>query len=192
MLSRQRRRNPQSYHPPMHRNFSDLPEPGLLEHPKGPAAEERRRDLLACVILGVSLYHSPSELANHPQCLAEGNGRNPVPSAPPIDEETGDAPIGQLFQSLFVGLSAPYVRKFDRRAELAPAHRLLAVENERGVSPPFSHSLFFHFAVVLGRNFSPFWVEMEGDAPTSAEDSVMLLHETGEGWPSRGGEGLRG
>ena len=78
-----------------------------------------------------------------------------MPPALPVDEKAGDAPVWKLAQSLFVGLLAPYVGEFRGRAELAPPDCVRAVEDERGVRPPFSHQFLFHRSVCR-RTMSPF------------------------------------
>ncbi len=113
------------------------------------------------VVLWVRLHCPAAPLGNHLQGLVKGGGRNPVTSSLPVDEETGDAPVREILQTLLVGLSAPDIRKFVGRSELAPTNRVLPVEDEGGVRPPFPNAFFLHFAIIPGRHLAPFWVEME-------------------------------
>ncbi len=75
---------------------------------------------------------------------------------------------------------------------MAPTNHVRAVEDERGVRRPFPNAFFLHLAIILGRHLTPFWVEMEGDAPASAENPVVLFHEAGEGRPCLRGKRFRG
>src|SRR3954453_16396596 len=115
----------------------------------------------------------------------EGGGGDPAPAPALADVAAGDAPVRQLGQALLVGGPALDPGHLVRRAELAPAEALVAVEDECGVRGAGTHPLQLPLAMEVCRGVLDASLGMEADAPAAAEDAAVPLDERRERWPRR-------
>src|SRR6185437_3416783 len=74
--------------------------------------------------------------------------------------------------------------------ELAPAHAVVPVENQRRMGVALSDSLFLRGTVV--RRVGPGVFGVEPHAPAPAKDAIVALHQRGERGPRRLVESLHG
>jgi len=116
-----------------------------------------------------------------------GHALTPVPFT---DIAARDPPVWRGRLAFFVRRAALDPGHLVGRAELAPAHAVVAVVHEGGMRPAFSHPALLGGAVVL-------WVRsgvivMEAHAPAAAKDAVVALHQRSERGPRRLIEGPHG
>ena len=178
--------------PPTQGDLARPLEPGLFEHPERAAAEEGVRGSFAGVVLGVSLDRPAPGPGNVSECLAQGERGDPLPSTVAIDEEAGDAPVGRLRPASLVLFSASNVRELIGGSELTPTYGVGAVEDQGCVRPALADAGLLQFAIPSRPSLVLARFKLEGDAPASAKDTVVLLHETGEGRPRGRRERLGG
>jgi hypothetical protein len=102
-----------------------------------------------------------------------------------VDEETGDAPVGQGCQPLGIGLAVLDAGQFRGGAELAPADAGVAGIDEGGMGAPLLDAPeltgAMHFRAGLVGALS-----VERHAPAAAPDAVVAFDQRGEIRPGGG------
>src|SRR6266540_7466107 len=112
-----------------------IAEAGLLIEAARGVVEKRGRNLLALRVLRIALHHAAARLRDQVEGTAKRDTCDAFPSIVPVDEDAGDAIVGQLLRAgRLVILPVVDVRELLRRAVLGPGHRGVAVEDEGSVS----------------------------------------------------------
>src|SRR5206468_8188339 len=109
----------------------DVGEAGLLERAAGRVVEERRRHLLARGVLRIGLDGSAAGLRDELERSVDRGARDSAAAVEPVDEDAGDPPIGPRVRGGLHLLAVSDAGQLVRAAVLGPAHRGLAVEDQR-------------------------------------------------------------
>ncbi len=128
-------------------------EPGPLEDAPRGAVEKRGRDPLPRRLLRIALHHATARLRDQVESTAKRHACDAFPSIVPVDEETGEAIVGQLLgPGRLVFLQVEDARKLLRRPVLAPGHRGIAVEDQGRVSLTLADETLFPGAAFKPRS----------------------------------------
>ena len=101
----------------------------------------------------------------------------PPTTVAPVDEDACEPVVGQHVQLGFVLLTVMDRRQLIRRAVLAPRHRLLAVDNERGMRPTLFDIALLQCPIGLGTLTALGAVGVEVDAPAPTEHPVVATRQ---------------
>jgi hypothetical protein len=97
---------------------------------------------------------------------------------------------GEVVRPFFVRRPVLDPRHLVGCAELAPAHAVVPVENQRRMGEALPDSLFLRGTVV--RRIGPGIFVVEPHTPAPAKDAIVVLHQRGERGPRRLIESLHG
>ncbi|HYN31612.1 MAG TPA: hypothetical protein VES40_03225 [Ilumatobacteraceae bacterium] len=118
----------------------------------------------------VALDGAASETGDQFERAGERSGRDSPAAMPLADVAAGDPPVGRCVELLVVLLAVLDAWDLVRRAELAPADAVIAVEDERRMRSPSPDTVELLLPVRLRGVEVGGFLGMEAHAPTATED----------------------
>ncbi len=171
--------------------LAELAVPGeseSLESGQRPVVEEPGRYRICR--FRIPLDSPAAESGDQHQRASQGRSGHALAAVPHTDVAAPDPPVRELGLGLLVRRAVLDPGHLVGGTELAPARALNAVENEGGMGRTRPHPVVL--ALTVRGRVTDIAFGMHPHAPTAAEDTVIALHQLGEGRPRRIVEGADG